>query len=67
MSLFVLTIPNPSPGLDKQAQEVALIARACEIAAGDVRRAGGAKTSGNAIDSGGVTIASWVYVPVAGS
>jgi hypothetical protein len=67
VSLFVLTIPNPSPALDKQAQEVALIARACELAAQSVRAAGGAKTSGNVIDSGGVTIGSFVYVPVATS
>lgn len=66
MSLFVLTIPNPSTQLDKRAQEVALIARASELAAQAVRSAGGAMTSGNVTD-GGVTIASWVYVPVASS
>ena len=67
MSLFVLTIPNPSTQLDKRAQEVSLIARACSLAAQDVGSAGGAKTSANIIDSGGVTIGSWVYVPVASS
>jgi hypothetical protein len=67
MSLFVLTIPNPSTQLDKRAQEVALISRACELAAQDARSAGGAKTSANIVDSGGVTIGSWVYIPVASS
>jgi hypothetical protein len=65
MSLFVLTIPDPS--VDKKSTELLLIQRACEIAGHDVRAAGGARTSGNVIGDGGVTIASWVYTGSASS
>ena len=37
MALLTLTVNNRSPALDKQAQEVALIARALELAAQSIR------------------------------
>ena len=65
MALLSLTVNNQAPALDKQGQEVALIARALALAAGDIRRNGGAKTSGNIINDGGVTIGTWTYTAVA--
>jgi hypothetical protein len=67
VALLTLTVPNLSPALDKQHQEVALISRALHLASNDIRSAGGKKTSGNIIDTGGVTVGSWTYVPQAGS
>lgn len=67
MALLSLTLNNAAPALDKQAQEVALIARALDIAAGDIRRAGGAKTSGNILNDGATLLGSWTYTPQAGS
>jgi hypothetical protein len=67
MSLAVVTVNVPSPALDKQAQEVALIARALALAAGDIRRSGGAKTSGNILNDGATVIGTWTYTPQASS
>jgi hypothetical protein len=67
MSLAVITVNAQSPALDKQAQEVAVIARALELAASDIRSHGGAKTSGSIVDSGVVVLASYVYTPQASS
>jgi hypothetical protein len=66
MSLAVITVNAQSPALDKQAQEVAVIARALELAATDIR-SHGAKTSGSIVDSGAVVLASYVYTPQASS
>ena len=66
MSLAVITINNPGTQLDKQHQEVQIIARALQLAAMDIRSAGGKKTSGNIVDAG-VTLGSWVFNPQAGS
>jgi hypothetical protein len=67
MALLSLTVNNQSPALDKQTQEVALIARALDLAAGDIRRGGGAKTSGNILDTGAVVLGTWTYTPQASS
>jgi hypothetical protein len=67
MALLTLTVNNASPAMDKQAGEVALIERALNLAANDIRRNGGAKTSGNIINDGGTVVGSWTYVPQAGS
>lgn len=68
MALFTLTINNISPALDKQVHEVERIHRFTELALNDVRSAGGKKTSGNLLDSGGVTVVgSWTYTPQASS
>jgi hypothetical protein len=67
MALLTLTVNNQSPALDKQMSEVALIARALDLAAGDIRRNGGSKTSGNIIDTGGATVGTWTYTPQAAS
>jgi hypothetical protein len=68
MALLTLTVNNASPVLDKQHQEVQLIARALELAKTDIRSNGGKKTSGNILAAGGVTvIGSWTYVPQATS
>jgi hypothetical protein len=67
MALLTLTVPNPSPALDRQHQEVQLISRALHLAAQDVRSAGGKKTSGNIVDTGRVVLGSWTYTAVASS
>lgn len=66
MSLAVITINNPSPALEKRFQEVALVARALDIAENQIRGAGGAAASGTMIDAG-VTLGTWTYTAVAGS
>jgi hypothetical protein len=68
MSLFTLTINNLSPALERQHQELQRIQQYLVLAAEDMRGAGGKKTSGNIIDTGGATVVgSWSYVPQAGS
>jgi hypothetical protein len=66
MSLAVITINNPGTALDKQHQEVQIIARALQLAATDIRSNGGKKTSGTIIDAG-VTLGTWTYTAQAGS
>jgi hypothetical protein len=66
MSLAVITINNPSPALDKRAQEVQIVARGLELAAQAIRSAGGQTASGNITDAG-VTLGSWTYTAVASS
>jgi hypothetical protein len=66
MSLAVITINNPGNALDRQHQEVQLIARALQLAAMDIRSNGGKKASGNIIDAG-VTLGTWTYTAVAAS
>jgi hypothetical protein len=66
MSLFSLTINNLSPALDKQNQEVANIHRYLNLAAQDVRAAGGKRTSGN-ISDGATVVGNWTYLPQSGS
>jgi hypothetical protein len=66
MSLFTLTIPNLSPALERQTMEVQRIHRYLNLAAQDVRAAGGARTAGNILD-GATVVASWSYVPQAAS
>jgi hypothetical protein len=66
MALFTLTINNLSPALEKQHQEVERIHKYLNLAIQDVRGAGGKHTSGNIIESGGVTVVgSWTYTPQA--
>jgi hypothetical protein len=67
MPLAVITVNNPSPALDKRAQEVALIQRALDLAESAIRSPGGAVTSGTITGDGGVVLGSWTYTPVAGS
>ena len=67
MTIMTLTVNTPSPALSTRAQELALVARALELAAIDVRSHGGAKTSGNILDTGAAVIGSYTYSPVAGS
>ena len=67
MSLFTVTINNPSPALDKQHQETQVIQRALHLAALDVRSYGGKKTSGNILDDGAKILGTWTYTPVATS
>jgi hypothetical protein len=54
MALLTLTVNNLSPVLSKQFSEVALIHRAL-----DIRAPGGAKTSGNILDTGAVVLGTW--------
>jgi hypothetical protein len=61
MSLLTLVVNNASPALDKKAQEVALIARALDLAASAIRGPGGAVTSGNIVDTGGAVLGTWTY------
>ena len=68
MSLFVLTINNLSPALEKKGQEVQRINQFAHRALQAVVAAGGAVTSGNILDDGGATVVgSWSYVPQASS
>lgn len=68
MALFTLTINNFGTALDKQNHEVERIQRYLQSASQDVRSPGGKKTSGNIVDSGGVTVVgSWTYTPQAAS
>jgi hypothetical protein len=67
MALFTLTVNNNTPALDKKFQEVADIARALTLAAQDIGSHGVASTTGNIIDTGGLTVGSWVYTPQATS
>jgi len=66
MALLTLTINNLSPALDKENQEVAIIHRYLNLAAQDVRGAGGKKTSGN-ISDGATIVGSWTYTAQAAS
>jgi hypothetical protein len=66
MSLAVITVNNPSPAMDKRAGEVQVIQRALDIAANQIRGAGGASASGTMTD-GGVTLGTWTYTAVASS
>jgi hypothetical protein len=67
MSLAVITVNNQSPALGTKYSEVALVARACELAAQSIRGAGGATTSGNIVDTGAVVLGSWTYTAQATS
>jgi hypothetical protein len=67
MPLAVVTVNNASPALDRKAQEVQVVARALELAAHAIRKAGGATTSGNIIADGGVTVGTWTYTAQASS
>jgi hypothetical protein len=66
MSLAVITINNPSPALDKRAQEVQIVARACDLARQAIASAGGQSASGTITDAG-VTLGTWTYTAVAAS
>ena len=65
MPLLTLTVNNPSPVLDKRAQEVQLIARALDLASFAILSPGGTVTSGNINGDGGVTLGTWNYSPQA--
>jgi hypothetical protein len=70
MALLTLTINNLSPALDKKNQEVERIARWLELAAQNIRSAGGLSTSGNILDAGNngsTNVGSWTYTPQASS
>jgi hypothetical protein len=67
MALLSLTVNDASPALGKKFQEVALIARALQLAGHDIKQSGGLKTSGNIVNDGGVVIGSWTYTPAASS
>jgi hypothetical protein len=68
MALFSLTINNLSPAMERQHQELQRVQQYLVLAAEDMRGAGGKKTSGNIIDTGGATVVgSWTYTPQAGS
>jgi hypothetical protein len=67
MSLAVITVNNQSPALGTKNSEVALVARACELAAQAIRGAGGAATSGNITDTGANVIGTWTYTAQASS
>jgi len=67
MALLSLTVNNASPARDKKHQEVQLIARALELAALQIRSAGGLVTSGTITDDGAAVLGSWTYTPQASS
>jgi hypothetical protein len=63
MPLFSLTVLDATQ--DTKAIEVMRVARALDLAAQSVRAAGGALTSANIVDTGGVTIGSWTLTGTA--
>jgi hypothetical protein len=67
MALLTLTVNNQNPALSKQFSEVALIARALELATQSIRGAAGTVTSGNIVDTGTVVLGTWTYTPQATS
>jgi hypothetical protein len=67
MPLLSLTVNDLANPLDKQAQEVALIAQALDQAARSIRSPGGTVTSGNITGDGGVLLGTWSYTPQASS
>lgn len=67
MALLTLTVNNASPARDKKHQEVQLIARALELAAVQIRSAGGLATSGTITDDGAAVLGSWTYTAQASS
>ena len=67
MALLTLTVNNPGTALEKQHQEVALIQRALQLAAIEIRSNGGKKTSGNIMDDGAKLLGSWTYTAQASS
>jgi hypothetical protein len=67
MSLAVITVNNQSPALDHKASEVALVARALQVAAQQIRAAGGAATSGTMTGDFGAVLGTWTYTPQASS
>ena len=64
-TLMTVTVTAPTNPLTTRAQELALVARALELAALDARSHGGARTSGNIVDTGATVIGSYVYSPIA--
>jgi hypothetical protein len=66
-TLATITVNAPTSALSTRAQELALVARALELAALDVRGHGGQKVSGNIVDTGATVIGSYTYSPVATS
>ena len=64
---LTLTVTSPTPARATKAAETQLIAHAQEIAAIQVRSAGGAATTGNILDDGATVVGSWTYTPVATS
>jgi hypothetical protein len=67
MPLAIITINTPTNQLSTRAQEVQLIARACDLAASAIRGPGGTVTSGNILDTGATVTGSWTYTPQASS
>lgn len=67
MALAVITINNQSPALDKKYSETQLVARGLALAAQAIAGAGGAQTSGNIVNDGGVVLGTWAYTPQASS
>ena len=58
-NIFTLTVTDTTK--ETKSAEVQQVARALSIAAHDVRSKGGAATSGNIVDDGGVVIGSWSF------
>lgn len=67
MPACVVTVNTISPQLDKRHQELQRIDRALHLAAAALRGAGGAVTSGNITDDGGLIVGTYVYTPGASS
>jgi hypothetical protein len=55
------------PKSETKSIEVTWCHRALELAAHEIRRTGGAQTSGNITGDGGILLGSWVYTPQAKS
>jgi hypothetical protein len=65
MPLLTLAANDLATPMDKQAQEVALIAQALDQAARSIRSPGGTVTSGDITGDGGALLGSWTYSPQA--
>ena len=62
-NIFSLTVLDPSA--DTKAIETQIVARSLEIAAQQVRSAGGLVTSGTITGDGHAVLGSWTYTPTA--
>lgn len=70
MTVFVLTMTDPSPALDKKSAEVAYILKFLDTVAKEIGRGQGTVTTGTALgtSSGGTpntALGSWTYTATA--
>ena len=70
MSVFTVTINDPSPAFDKKVSEVGFIIRVLQEIEKELGRGQGTVTSGSVISTGAggasnTSLGSWTYTPAA--